>query len=252
MILVIWVILVLIFLVIFAYARQYYSHKNKKAVLADDILEQHVKYADEYEIAFLKGGDDFAKKLAFYRLLKSGFIKNLDGIFTRDESKDKSQLEDFEKAVFMLDISSKYGEFIFADNNTLLKELLGKYKAKASKFYLFYERGSAFMVLKYLFIISLVLLSGIYIIQDSPLNPLFRLILIISLDIFVYRLIKNYFLDQPASILIKTDLGHSRRVFLSSHILTPNGKKYISLFEKMFFPVDGAFQEAWSMCPCSV
>ena len=252
MILVIWVILVLIFLVIFAYARQYYSHKNKKAILADDILEQHVKDADEYEIAFLKGGDDFAKKLAFYRLLKSGFIKNLDEIFIRDESKDKTQLKDFEKAVFMLDISSQCGDFIFSGKSTFLDELLAKYRAKASKLYLFYERGSTFMVLKVLFIISLVLLSGIYIIQDSPLNPLFRLILITSLDIFVYRFINNYLLNQPASILIKTDLGTSRRVSLSSHVLTLNGKKYISLFEKMFFPVDDAFQEVWSMCPCSV
>jgi hypothetical protein len=225
----------------------------KKSAVLDETIQKNIETADEYEIAYLIGGEDFARIMAFNHLLKSGYYEKVGQGFDPNTQKDPSPLSDFEKAMLTLRVTSRYGEFIFLGDYALTGELLKKYKNKLSEMDLFYEKKPDYVPRATLFYFLILVLIFSCVPSWGSINWLNRagIIAFIFIAVFLFKATKN--LEESASIFIRRKTDNKLiRVSFSNHIVTQNGKEYVSLFEKHHYPLDQKLEEAWALCPCSL
>lgn len=244
-------------------SQQFYSAKNKKKPLNEKILEENLKTADQYEIAFLKGGDTLVFELAFYNLLKSGYLeKEVIGenlhepshLYQVVSSKDSTVLDAVEKetlAEFTKTnawpsvLRSLYEKSIFLDT----------YKKKIFPLNLIYKRGRLFLGIRKLFNFCIIITS--YLALGTNQDWFVRLCFIILTDIIVYRIVDRAILDRPLHVIERAKRKNIIGYQIQRYFLTNVGIKYIELFEKTQFPLpdlksDKQIKEAYQVHRCSI
>jgi len=243
MILIIWIFFILVFLAIFLSFKLFYM---KKVRVSDDILEENLKTADQYEIALLSGGKRLVIQLAFYHFLKAGYFERAESkepssakyLFRAIPSKDTTQLTDLEK-----EILGKF-EASISLFSVFAKELssLEKFNSKLGKLNLFYSAKSTIGVLWRIYTIFAWVFSVIYLVYGAPHSFWVKIFLIIVINIWVCFIVWNQILG--------------RKDYFDGKLLTCSGKKYIKLFEEKYFPLpnfksEELYKEAEEFNPCS-
>ncbi len=265
MALTIWIFIVAIFLIIFEVAQQYYSQKYNKKVRNDNDLLNSLKTADEYEVAYLKGGDQFPLELAFYHLLKGGFLlrqdmsavcgKNTFYYAKADPSPDQAKLTEVEREVLSRFTESRPWPHVLQELYS--KSIsLDKYKDKIFKDGLVYKRGKIFWKIRDTF--NFLIISSTFIYVFKKQFNILRLLLIVPLNILVYKVIDILILEHLNIIRPKSRV-RLQYIFKkrSQHIVTKNGKRYIALYEKNYAPLpildsDEQFIESYKgIFPCT-
>ncbi len=220
----------------------------KRKRVAREVLEQNAAAADEYEIAFLKGGGDLARMLAVQHLMRSGYYEKTKESLKPNTGKDPAPLSDFERAVLLLEVSAEEGEFKFSGDEAPFKKLIDGYAQKARDLNLFYERtatGGRIAMLLVLTVIYVMVWGRL----DERLQFVFAGLILALGGVLLWR--KN--VNQPVSLMIhREERGATMNQAISNHVLTPNGAEYISLFETVHYPVDEKLAQAWMVCPCSL
>ena len=216
--------------------------------VAREVLERNAAAADEYEIAFLKGGDDLARMLAVQHLLRSGYYEKTEESLKPNTVKDPAPLSDFERAVLMLEVSAEEGEFKFSGDEAPVKKLIDGYTQKARDLNLFYERtptaGRMMMLL---------VLTVLYVLVWGRLAEWLQFLFAGLILVLGGMLFWRKKVNQPVSLMIRReerDATTSQAV--SDHVLMPNGTEYVTLFETVHYPVDEKLAQAWMVCPCSL
>lgn len=268
-----WILNLLLFFIAMGLFQKYYNSKNEKKRLGDKVLDDNLEAADEYEIAFLKGGDRLAYELAFYHLLKSGyFVKEVVGeklsspshLYVADSSKDISKLKLIEQEVL-----SK-----FKTTDAWPSVLLNLYqkpnsldvcREKAYKLNLLYKKGLIFTMVRNLFNITITISSFLAVLTLSWLIQknwavdldLFVILLVILTDIIIYRIVNRLILDKPVFLINKFLFKRIPQYTIREYYLTKEGQRYIDRFEKIKFPLpnprsDSVFKEAYQVHRCSI
>lgn len=192
-----------------------------RRIIDEKTLEENVKRADQYEIASLKGWEPEVYKLAFYTLIKSGYLikkeENDVGIKTAhnyylDKNKNLDVLQDVERAMALAYEDEK---LLSVDLQKKVKALLEGYNEKIKNLYLEHNLNRS--------------------VGGAFLDCLFNLIIIICPFAF-YAIFKNM-LNMFIMIAMSTGTFFVlKKIMWNSHELTPNGKLYVALFEKIHFP----------------
>jgi len=224
MILILWILFLVIFIVILYSLHSLQNFPNRKSIVDEKILEENVRVADQYEIAFLKGGDREVCQLAFYTLVESGYLLSVDTAgsktypprkYNLDKGKDLNMLHEIEKVVAL-----SYDESTLLPENA--KELksalpfLKKYQRKIKELSLFTPSLILLAWVKGLFIfclcVSPLLYSTVGTFPSS--NGWVNAFFLGLINVIAYLIIRK----------------------IKSPMLSYNGKKYIELFEKIHFP----------------
>lgn len=211
-------------------------------------LEQNVAKADEYEIAFLKGGEYLTRMMALRHLVRSGYFEKAGETLVPDTEKDRSSLTDFERAMLATPIRTEYGSFLSSKEETAVKRIVDGYAQKARELNLFVKGQSiAARTAMFLLLVVVYVLSGVSL--DERAQVAIGVLIVVTGVLLLWKK-KTY---RPASIMVagKTG-GPATRQVLSDHVLTRNGREYIALFEKTHYPVDERLAEALGTCPCSL
>ena len=211
-------------------------------------LEQNVATADEYEIAYLKGGEYLPRMMALRHLVKSGYYDKGEERFTPNTEKDRSPLAEFEKAMLLLQVSAEYGEFIFSGDEAPVQTLIDKYAQRARHLDLFYKRPSTGGRIAIL-IVLVVLYISYWGALDGRAQLAIGGLIVVAMGLFLWRRRSN----QPVSVVVTREGGNTPMWSpLSNHVLTRNGREYVALFEKMHYLIDDKLVEASGTCPCSL
>lgn len=215
-------------------------------VAKDNVIEENLKTADQYEIAFLKGGKNLSVDLAFYHLLNSGYLEKT----TNDEpnspkyrfrfiaGKDVAALHDFEKEVVSgLNVPTTLYSLYSHEYSSL-----ERYKQKLSGLYLLRVARKTVGLLNKAYICIACIFSISYLIFGTPTSLLLRIILVVLVN-----------LNSLYIIWEKILCGE---LYFDGMLLTSAGEKYIKLFEKKYFPLpnfksDQLFKETQEFNPCS-
>ncbi len=225
-----------------------HSIEVKRKRVARDVLEKNAAAADEYEIAFLKGGDHLARMLAIQHLLRSGYYDKTQESLKPNTAKDPAPLLDFERAVLLLEVSAEEGEFKFSGDEAPVKKLIDGYARKARDLNLFFERTATGGRMAMLFVLT-VLYVVVWGRLTEWLQFLFAGLILALGGILLWRKKVN----QPVSLMIQRDaVFAATSQAISDHVLTPNGMEYVSRFEAVHYPVDEKLAQAWMVCPCSL
>lgn len=220
----------------------------KRKRVAREVLERNVATADEYEIAYVKGGDELARMLAVQHLLHSGYYEKTEESLKPDARKDPSPLSDFERAVLLLEVSAEEGNFKFSGDETPVKKLMDGYAQKARDLNLFYKRTpiAGRTVMLFVLIVIYILIGRAL---DERLQVVFGCLIVIAGAVLLWRKRVN----QPVSlVLCWGPAGGGAPQAISDHVLTPNGREYVSLFETVHYPIDEKLAQAHMVCPCSL
>ncbi len=215
--------------------------------VAREVLEKNAAAADEYEIAFLKGGDDLARMLAVQHLLRSGYYEKTKESLKPNTGKDPAPLSDFERAVLLLEVSAEEGDFKFSGDETPVKKLLDGYAQKARDLNLFFERtrtGGRIVMLLALTVMYVLVWGRL----EEWLQFLFAGLIVVLGGMLLWRKKVN----QPVSLMIQREERGATMQAISNHVLTLNGREYVSHFETTHYPVEEKLAQAWMMCPCSL
>jgi len=220
----------------------------KRRRVAREVLEKNAAAADEYEIAFLKGGDDLARMLAVQHLLRSGYYDKTKENLKPNGGKDPAPLSDFERAVLLLEVSAEEGEFKFSGDEAPVKRLIDGYAQKARDLNLFFERtrtgGRTVMLL--VLIVMYILIWGAL---GERLQLVFGCLIVGAGGALLWRRKVN----RPVFLALCRGPGDKAAPqAISNHVLTPNGRVYVSHFETVHYPVDEKLAQAWMVCPCSL
>lgn len=231
----------------------YYNVTHKHKIIDSTILEENVKTGDQYEIIYLKLGEEGAKESAIGHLVESGYLENKEGILKPNPQKDVALLTELEKSLMKSGIGSKYGEFILEGETGPFEEIIKKYEKKAQELHLFYKRGKWLRKIEITVNLFFAFFAVYYIFSGTQLSWFSRLFIIAVLISGSHKLFYEFILEKPAKIQMKDLSGKSvRKYSAAGHILTANGKKYIKLFEEKNFPVDPIIEKYFPGCPCSV
>ena len=237
--------------VVFAYdllfdvARRIEARRKR---VAREVLEQNAAAADEYEIAFLKGGDDLARMLAVQHLLHSGYYEKAEESLKPDTGKDPSPLSDLERAVLLLEVSAEEGDFKFSGDEAPVKKLIDGYAQKARDLNLFYKRtpiASRTVMLLALIVIYILSWGAL----DERLQFIFGCLIVVAGGVLLWRRKVN----RPVTLALSRGPGdEAAPQAISDHVLTPNGREYVSQFETTHYPIDEKLAQARMVCPCSL
>ncbi len=194
-------------------------------MLDEKTLDAKAKEADQYEIAFIKGGRREVFQLAFYTLVKSGYLFPLDKEdktsyphrrFYLDKQKDLNVLHELEKAV-----SSSYDKAVLLPDDPKEFEktipYLNEYERKVKELALMSPQRYLepwWIFAWYITLLITPFLYGMY--GNFP----------------AYHGALNFFFLAIINVLAFLII---KRIKLSDR-LSDNGKKYIELFEKNHFP----------------
>ncbi len=242
MILLGWLIGIFIFWSIFLGIRLWYSHKKP---IDTNTLMDKIQSPDQYEIAFLQGGAKLVIMLAFFNLLRSGFLKKV----TFDESyssiyhfhaipdTDKSFLNDLE-----MEILQTFSEEKKFDLEKLLKlHTVEEYYQRLSQSGFIYYLKNVIDGIWCCHNLFNKIAVVFYLVAGTP--PNFWVKLAIGLFIMI------------VSCIVIWRLIFNQRNYFDGNIITQNGKKYIALFEENVFSLpdvtsDTVFQQMISISPC--
>ncbi len=216
--------------------------------VAREVLEQNAAAADEYEIAFLKGGDNLARMLAVQHLLHSGYYDKTKESLKPNTGKDPSPLSDFERAVLLLEVSAEEGDFKFSGDEAPVKKLIDGYAQRARDLNLFFERtrtGGRTMMLVVLIVMYILIWGAL----GERLQWVFGCLIVGAGGTLLWRRKVN----RPVSLALCRGPGDKAAPqAISNHVLTPNGRAYVAHFETVHYPVDEKLAQAWMVCPCSL
>ena len=211
-------------------------------------LEQNVATADEYEIAYVKGGEHLPRQMALQHLVRSGYYDKGKESLTPNTEKDRFSLAEFERAMLLLQVSAEYGEFIFSGDESPVQALIAKYAQKAQDLDLFYKRPSMGGRIAML-IVLMILYISCWGALDWRAHLAIGGLIVVAVGVLVWRKKAN----RPVSVTEKNEAtGASVQYPLSDHVLTRNGREYVALFEKTHYPLGEKLVEASGTCPCSL
>jgi hypothetical protein len=211
-------------------------------------LEEKVAAADEYEIAFVRGGEHLARAMALRHLARGGYYEKVDGTLVPAAGKDLSPLSDFEKAMLLPQVSAEYGAFLYSGDEGSVSRLIEGYERKARELSLFYKRPSLAgrTTLLLVLIIAYILAGGT---QDQRTQLIVGGLIVAAGALLLWR----RRIHRPESVVVdRKERGRGMRQALSNHVLTRNGREYVALFERTHYPLDEKLAEALWTCPCSL
>jgi uncharacterized membrane protein YhdT len=217
----------------------YYFLRYQKKFIADSTLEENLKTADEYEIAFLKGGSQLAYELAFHHLLKAGFFKkelqtSQAPYYQAIASQDKSKLSGVEDEVLAKFTSARVWPNVLSELYSK-QASLEKYKKKIYNLGLAYKRGKFFWAMNDLFTFLIGWMSMAFIYDNTTGIPGFiSFCMILLFDILIFKLANKLNSTTIINPKSKFRLQHFFRG-RDTHIISKNGGKYLELFEKNYF-----------------
>ena len=187
-----------------------------RRIIDEKTLEESVKKASQYEIAYLKGNKKEVFKLAFYTLIKSGYLIQKEKkdsrlktarIYYLGKSKNLDVLHVIEQAVAL---ASEDEKLLSVDLQKQVKAIFGEYNKKIEGLYLKHITGGLWGCL---------------------------LILIIFFCPFIfYGIFKNKLNTYIMLAMSVVAFLVLPKIMWRSSGLTSNGKRYIELFEKIHFP----------------
>lgn len=232
-----------LFIILFAVINNFYSHKNR---IKDSVLEESLKTADQYEIAFLKGGKNLTFQLAFYHLLSSGYLEKEKSDepssatyrYRALAGKDSSSLHEVEQDVLMrFNSPTALGSLSSHNFSSLMK-----YQQKLIGLHLLQVSRKTFGFLWKAYSYTAWILSISYLFFGAPSNWLLRIINVIAINLIGTNVIWSNTL--------------SPKHYFDGMLLTNIGERYIKLFEKRYFPLpdfksEQLFRESQELNPCS-
>ncbi len=233
----------LIFILSFAIIKNVLSRRH---TVRDDTLDENLKTADQYEIAFLKGGKNLSVDLAFFHLLNSGYLEKSKSDepasptyrFQFIEGKDTSSLHSFEKEIIARLNTPTALHSLYSQEYASLK----KYQQKLSNLHLLQvtRKTIGFLWKAYTYIAWA--LSIAYLVFGKPAGFFLKAVFVIIINLISVSIIWSKILCKES--------------YFDGMLLTSAGEKYIKIFEKKCFPLpdfksDQSFKEAQELNPCS-
>lgn len=211
--LIIWIISILIIFFSEHFLTSREQSRQKQRIVSNKVLEENIATANQYEIAFLKGGAPEVFKLAFYTLVKSGYLIKgkgavIDDEYHLDKNKNLEVLNDIEKAMAMAYEDSK---LLSTDLQKKVKAIFEGYDGKIKSLYL--KQSDAGCVRGCL--PTIVLFLGPIVMYG------------------LFRNKQNMFIMMAMSITIFIIM---KKEFLIPAEISSSGQRYIALFEKNHFP----------------
>ncbi len=233
----------LLFILLFTIIKNVLSRRH---AVRDDILEENLKTADQYEIAFLKGGKNLSVDLAFFHLLNSGYLDKSKSDepssptyhFQFIAGKDSSSLHDLEKEIIAKINTPTALHSLYSNEYASLK----KYQQKLSNLHLLQvaRKTIGFLWKAYTYIAWAISIA--YLVFGKPAGFFLKAGFVITINLISISIIWS-------KILCKEN-------YFDGILLTSAGEKYIKIFEKKYFPLpdfksDQSFKEAQELNPCS-
>lgn len=227
------------------------SYLNKRKVVDEKLLEENAKTADQYEIAYVRGGIKEAFHLAFYTLAKTGYLIKSEETdpkhypprkYLLDKSKDLSLLHELEKIVAL-----SY------DKNTLLPENRKDYQSVLS----FIEKWERKIKPLSLQPRALKLWHDL---EGVTIFSIIINVIVMGVGFYNIGLIKALLLYWPLIVLTSIEIFVlsativKRRTYFETNL---NQEKYFELFEKKHFPYPDFREKSFSkylemITPCTL
>jgi uncharacterized protein (TIGR04222 family) len=229
MFLYLWGALLIIVILIKLWRFLYFRAQDQNKIVSVALLEEKVKTADVYEIAYLKGRETEMWRMALYTLLNSGYIKENEEKSSKrgpSEKEIKFYFDDTKDPQLLHPVERKVLETCKGiDNSENLDERKGVIYSSLSIFVKYYKDRH----------------EGLYLICPVRLFEFlgcFFIVILFAMPIFLYSM--NYRNQKLIPIMVIMNiiaLMIVTRIHIpSSPALTPNGKRFLKLFGKIHFP----------------